>query len=158
MKSLFITLLVLCTFNIISQNNKNTFDFWVGNWNAYWNDSLKGTNTITKTLKDKVVEENFKINDKSFFGRSWTVYDSTNKIWQQTWVDDAGAYLVFTGGREGDKVILKMAPKKDNTGKIKISRMVFFNIKPDSFDWDWQSSYDQKFWTSNWLIHYKRIK
>ena len=139
-----------------TQNNKNTFDFWLGTWDAYWNDSLKGTNTITKTLNNLVIEENFVFNDKTFKGRSWTVYDTTKKIWKQIWVDDQGAYLHFTGGSEGDKVILSMEPAKDKKGKMVTKRMVFYNIKPDSFDWDWQSSSDKKKWKSNWLINYKR--
>jgi hypothetical protein len=140
------------------ENTKSTFDFWLGNWNAYWSDSLRGINTITKILKDNVVEEHFVFNDKSFVGRSWTVFDSKNAIWKQTWVDDAGAYLTFTGGQEGDKVILRMTDKKVTNGKTVSMRMVFYNINKDSFDWDWQSSEDEKNWKSVWLINYKRKK
>jgi hypothetical protein len=36
-------------------------------------------------------------------------------------------------------------------------RMVFTNIKPDSFDWRWEASTDGgKTWQVNWPIHYKR--
>lgn len=139
-------------------NSKNTFDFWLGTWDAYWTDSLKGTNTITKILKTKVVEENFVFNDKSFVGRSWSVYDSAGKIWKQTWVDDGGSYLIFKGGQEGDKVILRLVDKVNKKGKLVSMRMVFYNIKKESFDWDWQSSEDEKNWKSEWLINYKRKK
>jgi hypothetical protein len=155
-KFIFFTLL-LCSGDFYSQTDKNTFNFWLGSWDAYWKgDTLRGSNTITKTLKNAVVEESFKFNDGSFSGRSWSLYDSVAKIWRQTWVDDAGAYLTFTGGREQEKVILTLTDKKNKNGKPISMRMVFYNIKQDSFDWDWQSSADGTNWKSNWLIHYKR--
>jgi hypothetical protein len=41
-------------------------------------------------------------------------------------------------------------------GKPRLARMVFLNIKPDSFDWHWESSTDGKTWKLNWPIHYQR--
>lgn len=137
---------------------ENAFDFWIGSWKARWNDSIKGTNKITKILNDKAVEENFAFNDGTFKGKSWSVYNYNLKEWQQTWVDNTGAYLVFTGGHEGDKVILTMSGQKTKNGKPLLMRMVFFNIKKDSFDWDWQSSEDAKEWKSTWFIRYEREK
>jgi hypothetical protein len=84
------------------------------------------------------------------------MFDTIKKVWKQTWVDDSGAYLTFIGGKEGDKVILQLAEKKLKNGKSINMRMIFYNIKQDSFDWNWQSSADDKNWKSNWLIHYKR--
>jgi len=38
-----------------------------------------------------------------------------------------------------------------------MTRMIFYNIKKDSFDWSWEASTDGgATWKSNWLIHYKR--
>ncbi len=157
-KIIFALILINLSMEIKSQNTENTFDFWVGKWDASWNDSLKGTNIIKKTLKDKVVEENFSYNDKSFIGRSWSMFDANTKTWKQTWVDDAGAYLLFSGGQEGKDVILSMTEPRVQKGKTVYMRMIFFNIEKDSFDWDWQSSEDKEKWTSNWAIKYKRKK
>jgi hypothetical protein len=44
------------------------------------------------------------------------------------------------------------------TGKM-INRMVFYKIKPDSFDWNWEASTDgAKTWKTDWHIHYERKK
>jgi hypothetical protein len=53
----------------------------------------------------------------------------------------------------------KTAPIKFSaTGKL-ISRMVYYNIKSNSFDWSWEASTDGgKLWKQNWLIHYERKK
>ena len=85
------------------------FDFWVGEWvctgksrvapgKDEWIDT-KATNSISKTLGGKVVEENFSMG--TFQGKSVSVYDSNRKIWRQTWVDSSGGYLVFEGGMDG---------------------------------------------------------
>ena len=159
MKKIFFALtLFSLSMQVQSQNTENTFDFWLGKWDAYWNDSLKGTNVIKKTLKNKVVEENFSYNDKTFIGRSWSMFDATTKTWKQTWVDDAGAYLLFTGGQEGKDVILTMTDTRTVKGKTVYMRMIFYNITKDNFDWDWQSSEDKEKWTTVWAIKYKRNK
>ncbi|MDP1802864.1 MAG: hypothetical protein Q8L81_15995 [Bacteroidota bacterium] len=156
-KTSFILILVIVfIMNVRSQNNANTFDFWIGKWDAYWADSLKGTNILTKTLNDLVIEENFSFNDRSFLGRSWSMYDSVSKVWNQTWVDDAGAYLLFKGGKEGDNVVLSQINPKIKNNTTVYMRMVFSNIKKNSFDWDWQSSVDNINWKSSWAIKYKR--
>lgn len=52
---------------------------------------------------------------------------------------------------------LSTAPRKLPNGKEIISRMVFFNIAPDKFDWRRESTMDNgATWQTNWLIHYKR--
>ncbi len=35
------------------------FDFWIGNWNLTWNDTLYGTNHIEKILGSCTIQENF---------------------------------------------------------------------------------------------------
>lgn len=132
------------------------FDFWLGDWDAYWNDSLKGSNQIRKILDGKVVEENFAYLDGSFHGRSWTVRSARQGNWQQTWVDDSGAYLLLESTTIGDSVILQMTAPVVQAGQSVHKRMVFFNIQAGRFDWDWQSSVNGKDWTSTWLIHYVR--
>ncbi|MDQ3022426.1 MAG: hypothetical protein M3R36_17945 [Bacteroidota bacterium] len=152
----FILILFILNIPVKGQNSKKTFDFWLGNWDAYWEDSLKGSNIISKELNDLVVEEKFTSNDNSFIGKSWTVYDSSNNIWKQTWVDNTGAYLVFTGGRDKENVVLNLAEERKANGKVYYMRMIFSNIEQDSFNWDWQSSKDKIAWKTVWAIKYKR--
>lgn len=132
------------------------FDFWIGKWDLTWGDSLKGTNIITKELDGCVIHEHFSDPKERFYGRSYSVYNSTKKLWQQTWVDNQGNYLDFEGGFENEKMTLSrsfVGPK----GKTVMQRMVFFNISDSSLDWSWESSLDRgKNWKQLWLIHYKR--
>lgn len=146
-----------------SSPEASQFDFWVGDWMATWSDTLHGSNHIEKMFGNCTVHENFSDPNTNFLGQSWSVYNINYKKWQQTWVDSQGGYIALTGGMIGDSMILTTAERRvpekiSPTGKL-ISRMVYYNIKPDSFDWSWEASTDSGVsWKQNWLIHYKRKK
>ncbi len=134
------------------------FDFWVGSWELTWNDTVKGTNVITKELDGCVVHEIFSDPAGKFYGRSYSVFNPTKSVWQQTWVDNQGNYMDFEGGFENGMMTLGrsfVGPK----GKTVMQRMRFSNISDSSLDWSWESSLDGgKNWKQNWLIHYKRTE
>lgn len=134
------------------------FDFWIGEWNLTWNDTSKGTNSIKKILNDCVINENFNDPATNYIGSSWSLYDLKRKEWKQTWVDNQNGYIVLTGNYNNGEMILSTAPAISAQGKKVTSRMVFFNIQPDSFDWRWEASSDDSPWKVNWLIHYRRKK
>lgn len=146
-------------------NDSTLFDFWLGDWNAHWfeKDSVKafGENHLKKEMKGFVIEENFKINTGSsagFIGSSWSIYDSNKKKWFQTWVDNSGAYMAFEGKIDGDNRIFERSTI-NKKGVPVVQRMVFKNIKKDSFTWDWETSTDNgKTWNLNWQIFYTRMK
>jgi hypothetical protein len=133
------------------------FDFWVGDWELTWNDTSHGTNRILKIMDGCTVNENFYDPSMKYSGSSWSVYNPQIKLWQQTWVDNMGAYIVLTGKYENNEMTLTTASQKLPDGTQIVSRMVFYNITPQNFDWRWQSTKDNGTnWQTNWLIHYKR--
>jgi hypothetical protein len=144
-----------------SSPESSQFDFWIGEWNLTWNDTMQGTNRIEKMFGNCTVHENFSDQRIGYLGESWSVYDSNYKQWKQTWVDNQGGYIALTGGMKADSMILSTAErtvpfKISSTGKM-VSRMVFYNIKPNSFDWIWESSADGGLsWKPSWKIHYER--
>jgi hypothetical protein len=172
MKLLLLTGLVLIVSGTVAQNNSrppcsspeaSQFDFWVGDWNLTWNDSLHGTNRIEKMFGNCTIHENFTDPKMNYLGQSWSVYNSNYKQWEQTWVDNQGGYIALTGGMSGDSMILKTAertvPSKISPSGKMVNRMVFYNIKPGSFDWIWEASTDGGLvWKPNWKIHYERKK
>lgn len=134
------------------------FDFWVGDWDLTWGKDGKGTNTVRSILDGCVIEENFaSISSGDFRGKSVSMYNPRLGKWQQTWVDNAGGYLDFVGGFADGKMTLSRRAEKD--GRPGIQRMVFYNITPDSMDWDWELSADEgRTWDLKWRIHYQRRK
>jgi len=146
------------------EDEKTIFDFWVGKWEVTWDEGNgkigKGINSITKILGNAVIQENFKIDEganKGYLGTSISVYNPKNKTWHQGYADNQGAFFSFNGERSGDKRIFKSEAVVQN-GKTVIQRMVFYEIKPDAFMWDWESTTDGgSTWKLNWRISYKRL-
>ncbi len=142
-------------------------DFWLGEWNLTWpaeqfggeeGELGHGTNTVTRILTDCIIQEEFRFPNRSFNGHSVSAWNVQKGVWQQTWVDNRGGYLLFTGEFKDGKMVLRTAPR-ERDGKTIISRMVFKNIEANSFDWDWQRSVDGgQNWKDMWNIHYERRK
>lgn len=140
------------------------FDFWIGEWDLTWiePDSTTGTgfNKIERILGGAVIKENFEGltgSSAGYIGKSYSVYKQTTGEWKQTWVDNTGDYLEFTGEFEDD-IRMFTRTGTDQEGELILQRMVFYNIQPDSFTWDWESSRNNgSTWSLNWRIHYERI-
>jgi hypothetical protein len=129
------------------------FDFWLGKWDARWGDDGQGTNTVTRILEEKIVQEDFACPD--FHGMSFSSYDPERKLWCQTWVDSNGTYLDFTGTFEGGKMVLTR--EAIVRGEACKQRMVWYDIQKDNFEWNWERSDDGgKTWRVLWQIHYSR--
>ena len=144
-----------------SSPEASQFDFWVGSWKLEWKNqdgvTETGTNTITKIFGGCVIEENFSNSNKQYTGKSVSVYNPNKKIWQQTWVDNGGAYLDFTGGSEDGKMILSRKGI-NRLGKEVMQRMVWYDISENELYWNWESSSDDgKTWKTLWKIHYTKI-
>ncbi|MEO6490675.1 MAG: hypothetical protein ABIO04_12100 [Ferruginibacter sp.] len=164
--NIFILATVL-SFSVKAQNNPqpctapeaSQFDFWTGTWDAFTADTLTATNTIQKIMGGCTLQENFENPKISYSGKSWSVYSPQRKLWQQTWVDNQGAFIHLTGEFKDGKMTLSTQPRKMPDGKQIVSRMVYYNIMPASFDWVWEATTDGgSTWQPNWKIHYLRKK
>jgi hypothetical protein len=134
-------------------NPENQFDFWLGEWEARWGEDGLGTNLVTRILDDKVIQENFSAPD--LHGLSFSVFDSERSLWCQTWVDNNGSYLDFTGTFQAGKMIL--VREAIVRGEHCKQRMVWYDITPDQFQWSWERSDDAgQTWRTLWQIHYRR--
>ena len=133
------------------------FDFWIGDWDASWGEDLHGANRITKRWDLVVVEEFDGKPGMALEGHSVSVYDANAKQWKQTWVDNQGGYLDFTGGFADGKMTLSRSLQKD--GRTIHQRMVWYDITPDTFKWNWERSLDNgENWDVMWQINYARRK
>ena len=137
----------------MTTNPEHQFDFWLGEWDVTWGEDGKGKNHILRIMDDKIIQENFSAPD--LIGMSVSSYDAERKLWCQTWVDNNGSYLDFTGGFENEKMILS----RDAIvrGQACKQRMVWFNIEANQFDWNWERSDDRgQSWRALWRIKYTR--
>ena len=156
---LFALVLSLCAASVPAAQPADLFDFWLGDWQLSWTNADgtpgQGRNRVTKS--EGVIEERFDGRPGSpLIGTSVSAYDKTVGRWRQTWVDNMGGYLDFMGGKEGDTFVF--ARSFERAGKKVMQRMVFSDIKPQSFTWDWQKSDDGgATWQSTWKLNYTRV-
>lgn len=145
-----------------SEAQQKQFDFWVGSWDLTWpgnsaSEVAHGTNNVSRILDGCVVQENFSGGAAiPLRGMSVSLFNARSGKWQQTWVDNEGAYLDFVGEfKDGQMTLAREATKPD--GSKVIQRMVYKNIMPMQFDWNWESSSDGgKTWKLIWPIHYEK--
>jgi hypothetical protein len=137
----------------MDSNPENQFDFWLGEWNVTWGDDGKGTNHIERILDGKVIQENFTAPD--LHGISVSAYDPERGLWCQTWVDNNGTYLDFTGKFDNGKMVLS----RDVIVRAQAwkQRMVWHDIQENKLEWNWERSDDDgQTWRVLWQIHYTR--
>jgi hypothetical protein len=150
------------TWNLHAQEDNvlDAFDFWVGSWDAEWKtpngDTIHAKNVIRKTTGGKVIREQFSDTTNGFFGTSISVFSPADSLWHQAWADNSGGYIDLVGIVEGDIRIFQT--KAVTSGEnVFVRRMLFYNITPASFDWDWEISSDGgKTWKLAWKIKYVR--
>jgi hypothetical protein len=134
----------------------DALDFWIGRWSLSWAGGGKGTNTIQRILRDRVIEEMFEGGDSSgeLLGRSFSVVDSADGRWRQTWVDSNGSYLDFVGV-EVDGAISFQRTVGDGG---QVQRMRWLDISHDRLTWLWERSDDLgATWALVWEIGYQRL-
>jgi len=142
------------------------FDFWVGDWDLTSPGSKPGEllhhhNTIKRILNGCIVQESFVGSDApeqgpQLLGASVSVFDVASGKWKQTWVDNQGSYLDFTGEFKDKQMVLSREATRPDGTKI-LQRMVWKNITQNEFDWSWERSKDKgQTWEVLWPIHYKR--
>ncbi len=121
MKSILFPVCIMICFAVAAQNNGQSpcaapqasqFDFWLGDWNLTYNDTLHATNHIEKIMGGCTVQENFHDPNGNYNGKSWSVYNKNYNQWQQTWIDNQGGYVALTGGMQGDSMVLVTSEKK----------------------------------------------
>jgi hypothetical protein len=142
----------------MSEQSEKQFDFWLGEWECTWGEENKGANRVERILDGKVIQENFDGGaSMNLKGISHSVWDPERQLWCQTWVDNNGSYLDFTGGFNDGRMVLSRDAIVH--GEACKQQMVWYNITDNEFDWNWERSDDGgKTWKVNWQIKYQRKK
>ena len=134
----------------------DALDFWIGDWTVLWPGG-SGRNQIRRILSDQVIEEVFECHgeDGSLYGRSHSVVDAADGRWKQTWVDSSGAYLDFVGILVDGRISFQRSALDDHS---LLQRMVWLDVRDDSFRWEWQRSTDHGVsWQVSWPLAYRRV-
>ncbi|MCI0488124.1 MAG: tetratricopeptide repeat protein [Blastocatellia bacterium] len=132
------------------------FDFWVGEWNVENPQGQRvGTNSVQLILGDCVVFENW-TGGSGGSGKSFNFYNAATGKWQQTWVDDVGSVLEFTGEFKDGAIRYTAETPLQGGGKT-LHRLTFFPISKDHVRQLWEQSTDGgKTWAVAFDGQYKR--
>lgn len=157
-----LSLLLVSSLLSAQKLDSSSFNFWLGEWHLTWEDQKEtehhGHNRIEKILDGKVIQENFADSSRAFFGKSWSTWNPKTQTWRQVWTDNQSSFLEFTGESYGDTLAFVMEPALVN-GQNLARRMIFYNIRQDSFTWDWQAAPSgTDLWKLQWRIRYERQK
>ena len=132
------------------------FDFWVGDWEVRNADGrILGSNRIEKILGGCVLEENWS-GARGLRGRSFNLYDASDRRWHQTWVDSQGSLLLLAGGlRDGRMVMEGVTTQPD--GKTLAHRITWEPLPDGRVRQHWETSpAGGSAWTDAFLGFYNR--
>ena len=83
------------------------FDFWLGEWRVHTADgTVAGINRIDREYGGCVIHEHY-VTGRGYSGESLNIYDSSRKVWHQTWVDNSGLLLTLEGHLVGRNMVLE---------------------------------------------------
>ena len=167
MRFLVPTLLLACTMQTTlaapAAQPADLFDFWLGDWQVSWRNADgttgKARNHVARILDGNVIEERFEedAGDPAplLKGRSLSVRDSAG-LWRQAWADNQGGFFALSASVDGDKRLFSTALTAAGA-EVKGQRMVFHDITPDAFTWDWEGTTDGgRTWKLLWRLAYRR--
>lgn len=107
------------------------FDFWIGEWDVFvtGTQNQAGTSSIESILDSCILFENW-TGGNGYTGKSFNLYNATDKKWEQIWVDSRGGMIKFVGeGRDGN--LYYTADTKQSDGTVHQRRLTFFNLGSD---------------------------
>ena len=136
------------------------FDFWVGQWEVFAPSGKKvGENRIELIADGCALLEQWSGNG-GVTGKSLNIYDSGDRQWHQTWVDNGGTYLALAGGLAGASMVMSMSgPSASDPKATVLQRITWTPAADQSVRQHWQSSADAgATWTTLFDGRYVRVK
>jgi tetratricopeptide (TPR) repeat protein len=128
------------------------FDFWLGQWDvrpfATPNAPPTARSIIERANGNCTIVENY-YTKGGYTGKSFNIYDVTQKKWRQFWNDNGGTVIEFWGEYDAAEKALKYRSESVNAqGQKQFGKMTFYHLGPDTVRQLWEVSTDGgKTWT-----------
>jgi tetratricopeptide (TPR) repeat protein len=137
------------------------FDFWIGEWSVVTakGEMPAGDSRIELTLGDCVIVENWTSKNSLYAGKSYNVYNVTEKRWEQFWVDNSAGMIYFYGGLKDGAMDFYTQDQTQPDGTSNQRHLRFFPLAPDKVRQFSQASVDHgKTWTDEYDFINKKKK
>ncbi|MEQ1603393.1 MAG: tetratricopeptide repeat protein [Pyrinomonadaceae bacterium] len=133
------------------------FDFWIGDWDVKNLQGVpSGSSSVQLILGQCTIFENWTSGSGSS-GKSFNIYDTKDKKWHQTWVDDKGTFAHYVGGFQDGKMVI--VADTVSGGKKALAKMTFSRLpNGDVRQFGENSADDGKTWTTSFDLTYSRRK
>jgi hypothetical protein len=133
------------------------FDFWIGEWDVKTQQGgIAGSSSVQLILGQCIIFENWTSGAGSS-GKSFNIYDVSDKQWHQTWVSDKGVFTHYKGGlKEGSMVVVADTVVG---GKKTLAKMTFSKLPNGDVRQFGENSVDEgKTWTPSFDLIYSKKK
>ena len=137
------------------------FDFWIGEWSVTKakDESPAGDSRIELSLGDCVIVENWTSKNTTYAGKSYNVYNTDAKRWEQFWVDNSAGMIHFIGSLKDGAMDFYTEDVVQPDGTTYKRHLRFFPLGPDKVHQYSQGSTDHgKTWTDEYDFIYTRKK
>ncbi len=116
--------LKLKAFPCLSRPENRQLDFWVGQWDVYFNDRKVGESSITLAQGGCAIHESYTTSG-NFSGQSINFYNPHDKKWHQYWVSSTGGVITFDESDQGEGMLQFTGTATAPNGKVSLNRMTF---------------------------------
>lgn len=137
------------------------FDFWLGEWAVTTSQGgiPAGDSKIELILEDCVVQENWKSLNGPYSGKSYNIYNQSQKRWEQYWVDNVGGNIFFYGGLKDGVMDYFTDEIPQSSGPALKRHLQFIALSPDKVRQFSRGSTDGgKTWNVEYDFTYTRKK
>lgn len=133
------------------------FDFWIGEWEVKTPQGQPaGTSSVQLILGQCIILENW-TGGSGTSGKSFNIYDTNDKKWHQTWVDDKGTHTHYIGALQDGKMVI--VADTIVAGKKTLAKMTFSKLpNGDVRQFGENSTDDGKTWVTAFDLFYSRKK
>jgi hypothetical protein len=117
------------------------WDFWIGNWESRDKAGVVQGYNLVKPIENGCALQEWWHGTDGLTGTSFSIFDRTRKLWNQTWVSGGGTLLPIEGRLVGKSIVL-WGNHVTDTGLPELHRTIWTQNDDGSVLQVWDKSQD----------------